>query len=69
MAASGSRAACVCHIRVATRFASSQAIMDREERVGTHNYHPLPVVLCRGKGVHVWDVEGRQYVSAEASGA
>ncbi len=32
-----------------------------EEEYGAHNYHPLPVVLDRGEGVHVWDVEGRRY--------
>ncbi|MEM6846021.1 MAG: ornithine--oxo-acid transaminase [Bacteroidota bacterium] len=32
-----------------------------EEKYGAHNYHPLPVVLSRGEGVLVWDVEGRQY--------
>jgi ornithine--oxo-acid transaminase len=32
-----------------------------EERYGAHNYHPLPVVLERGEGVFVWDVEGRKY--------
>lgn len=32
-----------------------------EERYGAHNYHPLPVVLDRGEGVHVWDVDGRRY--------
>ncbi len=32
-----------------------------EEKYGAHNYHPLPVVLSKGQGVHVWDVEGRQY--------
>ncbi len=32
-----------------------------EEQYGAHNYHPLPVVLTRGQGVHVWDIEGRQY--------
>ena len=32
-----------------------------EERYGAHNYHPLPVVLCEGKGVFVWDVEGKRY--------
>lgn len=35
--------------------------MDREDRFGAHNYHPLPVVLERGEGVFVWDVEGRRY--------
>src|SRR6478672_7931611 len=29
---------------------------------GAHNYHPLPVVLERGEGVHVWDVEGKKYM-------
>lgn len=32
-----------------------------EEHYGAHNYHPLPVVLTRGKGVHVWDVDDKQY--------
>jgi len=35
--------------------------MDREERYGAHNYHPLPVVLEKGKGIYVWDVEGKRY--------
>ncbi|UEG52320.1 ornithine--oxo-acid transaminase [Mucilaginibacter daejeonensis] len=38
-----------------------QHYIDTEERFGAHNYHPLPVVLSRGSGVHVWDVEGKQY--------
>ncbi len=33
----------------------------REEKFGAHNYHPLPVVLERGEGVFVWDVEGKRY--------
>ncbi|MDH4473915.1 MAG: ornithine--oxo-acid transaminase [Fluviicola sp.] len=40
---------------------SSQELVQLEDRFGAHNYHPLPVVLSRGKGVHVWDVEGKQY--------
>ena len=32
-----------------------------EDKYGCHTYHPLPVVLARGKGVHVWDVDGKQY--------
>lgn len=32
-----------------------------EDRHGAHNYHPLPVVLARGEGVYLWDVEGRRY--------
>jgi ornithine--oxo-acid transaminase len=35
--------------------------MDRESKYGAHNYHPLPVVLERGEGVYLWDVEGKQY--------
>lgn len=35
--------------------------MDRETRYGAHNYHPLPVVLERGEGIFVWDVNGKRY--------
>lgn len=35
--------------------------MELEEQYGAHNYHPLPVVLSRGKGVFVWDVDGKRY--------
>ncbi len=41
---------------------SSQQIIALEEKYGAHNYHPLPVVLSKGKGVHVWDVDGKQYL-------
>ncbi|MEO5945608.1 MAG: ornithine--oxo-acid transaminase [Chitinophagaceae bacterium] len=40
---------------------ATQYYNDLEEQYGAHNYHPLPVVLKRGKGVHVWDVDGKQY--------
>lgn len=40
---------------------TSQQAMDLENKYGAHNYHPLPVVLSRAEGVHVWDVEGKQY--------
>jgi len=40
---------------------TTQDFMKREEEYGAHNYHPLPVVLDKGKGVHVWDVEGNKY--------
>jgi ornithine--oxo-acid transaminase len=40
--------------------ASAKAI-ELENKYGAHNYHPLPVVLERGEGVFVWDVEGKQY--------
>lgn len=35
--------------------------IERENRYGAHNYHPLPVVLERGEGIFVWDVEGKRY--------
>ena len=40
---------------------SSQELIEIEEKYGAHNYHPLPVVLSKGKGVYVWDVEEKQY--------
>lgn len=40
---------------------SSQEAMALEDRYGAHNYHPLPVVLSKGKGVYVWDLEGKKY--------
>lgn len=39
----------------------TQDYIDREEKYGAHNYHPLPVVLERGEGPFVWDVEGKRY--------
>lgn len=39
----------------------SRHFMELEDKYGAHNYHPIPVVLSRGEGVHVWDVEGKQY--------
>lgn len=39
----------------------SQQLLLLEERYGAHNYHPLPVVLSRGEGVFVWDVDGKRY--------
>lgn len=39
----------------------SQAFIELEEKYGAHNYHPLPVVLAKGEGVYVWDVEGKKY--------
>lgn len=39
----------------------SQKAIDLENEYGAHNYHPLPVVLERGEGVFVWDVEGKKY--------
>ncbi|RNA63639.1 ornithine--oxo-acid transaminase [Chryseobacterium nematophagum] len=40
---------------------NSQYFIDLEDQHGAHNYHPLPVVLDRGEGVFVWDVEGKRY--------
>lgn len=40
---------------------TSEDAIALEEKHGAHNYHPLPVVLSKGKGVHVWDVEGKKY--------
>lgn len=39
----------------------AQELMELEEKYGAHNYHPLPVVLDKGEGALVWDVEGKQY--------
>ncbi|GAL00928.1 ornithine aminotransferase [Nonlabens ulvanivorans] len=39
----------------------SQHYIDLEDEHGAHNYHPLPVVLEKGDGVYVWDVEGKRY--------
>lgn len=40
---------------------TTQDYIEREDKFGAHNYHPLPVVLDRGEGVYVWDVEGKRY--------
>lgn len=40
---------------------NSQDFIQKEDKFGAHNYHPLPVVLSKGKGIYVWDVEGKQY--------
>ena len=40
---------------------NTQDYIAKEEKFGAHNYHPLPVVLDKGQGVYVWDVEGRKY--------
>ncbi len=40
---------------------TSQMAMDLEDRYGAHNYHPLPVVLAKGQGIFMWDVEGKRY--------
>ena len=40
---------------------NSQDYINREDKYGAHNYHPLPVVLDKGEGVFVWDVDGKRY--------
>lgn len=44
-----------------TMSALTQQYLELEEKYGAHNYHPLPVVLNRGEGVFVWDVDGKRY--------
>ena len=41
--------------------AKTKSYIAMEDRFGAHNYHPLPVVLKKGKGIYVWDVEGKKY--------
>ena len=49
------------YMSVATQQKDSQYYIDLENDHGAHNYHPLPVVLDKGEGVYVWDVEGKKY--------
>ena len=44
-----------------SKLTSAKDYIAREDKFGAHNYHPLPVVLEKGKGVFVWDVEGKKY--------
>ncbi|CAG9857322.1 unnamed protein product [Phyllotreta striolata] len=44
------------------RSISTQDVIKRENKHAAHNYHPLPVALTKGEGVHVWDVEGKRYI-------
>ena len=46
---------------VAANTRNSDYFLKLEDQYGAHNYHPLPVVLTRGEGVYVWDVEGKRY--------
>jgi ornithine--oxo-acid transaminase len=48
-------------MEVLTTATTSVEMMELEDRYNAHNYHPIPVVLERGRGVHVWDVEGKRY--------
>ena len=40
---------------------ASKDLIELESKYGAHNYHPLPVVLAKAKGVKVWDVDGKEY--------
>ena len=44
-----------------TSIQTSQQAIALEDKYGAHNYHPLPVVLSKGEGVFVWDVDGKRY--------
>ncbi|WP_341837296.1 ornithine--oxo-acid transaminase [Chitinophaga pollutisoli] len=48
-------------MEILEQLSKSDAFITKEHHYGAHNYHPLPVVLERGEGVYLWDVEGRQY--------
>ena len=41
--------------------ANTTAFLELEEKYGAHNYHPLPVVLEKGEGVFLWDIDGKRY--------
>lgn len=65
------RAQCFAHYKnentmqgmteTATSMSLSDLLIEKENQYGAHNYHPLPVVLERGEGVYLWDVEGNRY--------
>ena len=42
--------------------AKANTLVEQELKYGCHNYSPLPVVLSKGKGIHVWDVDGKKYI-------
>lgn len=44
-----------------TLSSKAEAFIEKENKYGAHNYHPLPVVLEKGEGVYVWDVNGKKY--------
>lgn len=47
--------------KIKGKFMTSQETIALEDKHGAHNYHPLPVVLAKGEGVFVWDVDGKRY--------
>jgi len=48
-------------MRIESSIMTSQQAIELEHKYGAHNYHPLPIVISRGEGVFVWDVEGKRY--------
>ncbi len=46
---------------IQNKLSKTSHAIELEDRYGAHNYHPLPVVLEKGEGVYVWDVEGKKY--------
>ena len=48
-------------MEILANLSKSEALIEKENKYGAHNYHPLPVVLEKGEGVFVWDVEGKKY--------
>ncbi len=48
-------------MNISSKNLNAQHFIDLEDKYGAHNYHPLPVVLEKGEGVFVWDVEGKRY--------
>ena len=46
---------------------TSKDYMQREDQYGAHNYHPLPVVLEKGEGIYLYDIEGNKYIDGVAS--
>ena len=51
-----------CSCRRYSTALTSQRVFERYERHGAHVYDPLPVALCKGEGVYLWDVEGQRYL-------
>ena len=41
--------------------------MNMESTFGAHNYYPIPIVIARAEGVHVWDLEGKRYIDMLSS--
>ena len=51
----------ICTAKKKRTIMTSQELIALEDKYGAHNYHPLPVVLSKGEGVYVWDVDGKKY--------